>query len=477
MATLTPRSIPKAPTVAAASASPLRLLPDNSYAWLTAGLIWVLIVYLTVPEGFDYSVKEDVYIGGLLSKLVWIALLAVSLALIVWRGALAMLLARLVNPFFFAVLVLAAASVLWSIEPSFTIKRVVRLLTFLLVAMAFTLVNWHERRFQNVLRPIVTLLMLGSLVFGIVSPELAIEQSDQMELVGAWHGLTMQKNSLGALAGIGLVLWIHAWLAREVSVKWALAGSIVCGACLILSRSSTSLMATVFALVFMLMLMRTSRALRPYMRYLVTLFAVLLLVYSMAVLRLVPALDFVLSPITAITGKDLTFSGRTAIWDIINEHIKERPLLGSGYGAYWIGKVIGTPSYEFVTKLYFYPSQSHNGYLDVINDLGAVGGLCLVGFLIVYVRQALALMRGNLVAAALYLSLLFQQLVANLSEARWFSSLSVDFAIMTVASLAMSRLLLTDQLQFYATAKKVVDTAGSSPVPGARPGWGTLRRP
>ena len=148
---------------------------------------------------------------------------------------------------------------------------------------------------------------------------------------------------------------------------------------------------------------------------------------------LVPGSDLVLSPVTALTGKDLSFSGRTAIWDIINAHIAERPLLGSGYGAYWIGPVPYSPSYEFVTRLYFYPTQSHNGYLEVVNDLGVTGGLCLLGFLVVYLRQSLALLKTDLAQAALFLSLFFQQLVANLSEARWFLSTSADFAIMVLS--------------------------------------------
>lgn len=418
---------------------------------LTAALIWVLVIYLTVPEGFDYSVKDEIGTGNALTKLVWIALLTFSLTLILWRRSLAAVMLRWVNPWLLAFIALAALSVVWSIEPSFTIKRVTRLLTFLTAALAFSLVGWHDRRFQNMLRPLVTQLMLGSLIFGLLAPTLAIEQSEQRELVGAWHGLATQKNSLGALAGIGAVLWLHAWLAAESTALKALLGGVLCGTCLLLSRSSTSLMATLFALAFMLLLLRSSAALRPYMPYLVTLFATLLLIYSLAVLRLVPGSDAVLSPITAITGKDMSFSGRTQIWDIITERVAQHPLLGGGYGAYWTGNVPESQSYEFMGRMNFYPTQTHNGYLDVINDLGVPGALFLLGFLVAYVRQALALMRANLIQSALYLGLLFQQLVGNLSEARWFSSLSVDFAIMTVASVAMSRVLLNYRLRALGT--------------------------
>ena len=434
------------PPPAALSTAPMRLIADDRFAWLTAAVTALLIVYLTVPDGFDYSVKDDIGTGSAATKLIWIGLLTISATLMLWRWSLTVLLARHMNLFMFAFIALAAVSVLWSIEPVFTVKRVVRLVTFLSAAIGLCLVSWHERRFQNVVRPVLTLLMAGSLLFGILSPQLAIEQSEQAELMGAWHGLAMQKNSLGALAGIGTLLWLHAGLNREVTAPRALAGGLLCGACLMLSRSSTSFMATAFAVVLLLIMLRASGSMRPYLAYVVTLFTVILLVYALAVLHLVPGLDFVLAPVTAITGKDLSFSGRTAIWDIINEHISMRPMLGSGYGAYWVGPVPDSPSYEFVTKLDFYPSQSHNGYLEVVNDLGLAGGLCLLGFLIAYVRQALQLMKTDLAQAALLLCLFFQQLIANLSEARWFSSTSVDFAIMTVASVALSRALLNRRL-------------------------------
>ena len=438
---------PSVPVARLEPATPaMRLVADDRFGWLTAAIIGLLIVYLTVPDGLDYSVKDEIDTGSAATKVLWIGLFAVSVLLILWRGSLAVLLAGRTNLFIFAFIALAAFSVLWSIEASFTLKRTFRLLTFLAAAASFCLVGWHERRFQNVVRPILTLLMAGSLIFGMLSPELAIEQSEQAELMGAWHGLAMQKNSLGALAGIGTILWLHAGLAREVSALRALLGGLLCGACLVLSRSSTSLMATAFAMLLLVMVLRASGSLRPYLAYLVTMFTALLLLYSLAVLHLVSGLDFVLTPITAMTGKDLTFSGRTAIWDIINEHISMRPLLGSGYGAYWIGPIPGTPSYEFVDRLAFYPSQSHNGYLEIVNDLGLAGGLCLLGFLIVYVRQSLALMKSDQLQAALYLSLFFQQLIGNLSEARWFLSTSVDFAIMIIASVALARALLNQRL-------------------------------
>jgi O-antigen ligase len=347
---------------------------------------------------------------------------------------------------------LAALSVLWSIDPAVTVRRLIRFMTILLDGMALMMIAWRPTRFQSVLRPVLTLMLLGSIIFGLAEPKLAIEQSTQAELLGAWHGLAMQKNGLGSMAGTGLILWMHAWLARESRWWWVLIGASAAATCLILSRSSTSLMASVFACVLLLMLLRSPQGLRRYMPYLIGAFVVLLLVYSLAVLNLVPGLGFVLKPITMLTGKDQSFSGRTAIWAIITEHIAQSPLLGTGYGAYWVESVT-SPSYVMLQRLYFYPTESHNGYLDVINDLGWAGGLCLLAYLLTFLKQGLRLFQFTRVQAALYLALLFQQLVLNLSEARWFSVLTTEFVIMTLATFSMGRLLLQRQLERKAAAR------------------------
>jgi O-antigen ligase len=161
----------------------------------------------------------------------------------------------------------------------------------------------------------------------------------------------------------------------------------------------------------------------------------------LAVLNLVPGSSLLLSPITALTGKDQTFSGRTNIWAIVNEHIAQRPMLGSGYGAYWV-ELPGSPSMDMVRRLFFYPTEAHNGYLDIINDLGIVGALCLVGYLITYLRQGLRLLPIMRPQAVLYLALLFDQMIANLTESRWLNVLTCEFTIMTIATVALARTLL-----------------------------------
>jgi exopolysaccharide production protein ExoQ len=421
--------------------------------FIIAGVIWLLVVFMITPEGFNYDRTVTMPTeGSPVSRAIWLFMLGAGGLAVLRKPGQSWALLKQTNPYLLLFGALAALSVFWSIDPAVTVRRLIRFLTIVLDGMALGLVAWRPTRFQSVLRPVLTLMLLGSIIFGLTSPTLAIEQSTQVELMGAWHGLAMQKNGLGSIAGTGLILWVHAWLGRE-SKWWAwLLGAAASATCLILSRSSTALVASVFSCLLLLMLLRSPPGLRRYMPYVIGIFVGLLLLYSLAVLNLVPGLEFVLKPITALTGKDQSFSGRTAIWAIINDHIAYSPFLGTGYGAYWVESVT-SPSYAMEQRLFFYPTEAHNGYLDVINDLGWVGCICLLGYLLTFLRQALRLFKSMRVQAALYLALLFQQLIINLSESRWFSVLSIEFVIMTLATFSMGRLLLQRQLERKAAAR------------------------
>jgi O-antigen ligase len=440
--------------------------------------IWALILLMIIPEGFDYDVQNGALgliptEGSPFSRTMWLLLLGSSLGLTLSRSGVALKLLRQINPWLFVFMGLAAFSAFWSIDPEVTVRRVLRLVTIVLAAMSLAVTSSQTNRFQSVLRPLLTTLLVASIIFVIVAPELAIMQSDRPELIGAWRGLTTQKNVLGSLAAISLILWVHAWLNNESRGWVVLVGAAVSAICLVNSRSTSSLMATAFSIVLMLMLLRSPPGLRRYLPYLIGLFAATLLVYSLAVLNLVPGSDLLLSPITAITGKDQTFSGRSAIWAVLNEHISYRPWLGSGFGAYWV-QTPDSPSMDMVRRLYFYPIEGHNGYLDVINDLGAVGGLCLVAYLVAFLRQGLKIFAALRPQGALYLVLIFEQLVGNLSESRWFNVLAFDFVIMTLVTVSMGKNLL----ELRQSRPAAPDGAARGTVKGAaRPLAARWRRP
>lgn len=403
-------------------------------------LITIQALILIVPQGFDYRQSGTVLPteGDSLSRITWMFLLLGALYLLMKNRSRTLSLLKHFNPFIIAFLGLATLSVLWSIAPDVTLRRVYRFVTVLAVCMAFTVQGWHPRRYQNVTRTLLTIILIASLIFVLLAPEYAIQAQTAAELKGAWRGITEGKNILGPLASDAVILWLHAWLSKQSKPAAAASGLVLSIFILVKTRSDDSLLATAFGVPFMLLLLRPAGSLRRYMPYIVGLFAVVITVYALAVLSLIPGSNTLLSPITLLTGKSLTFSNRTAIWAVLEAHIHMHPWLGTGYEAYWYDSP-GSPSQEMRRLLYFYPTEGHNGYLDVINDTGYAGFCLLIAYFISYLRQSLHLFRQDKHQAGLYLTLIFTAFLSDLSESHWFNVLQIGFLLMTLATAALAK--------------------------------------
>src|SRR5262249_37745960 len=150
---------------------------------------------------------------------------------------------------------------------------------------------WHRVRFQEVLRFVITSTIVVSLIFGIEAPTYAIHQEDAPELVGAWHGLANHKNGFGAICCTGLILWIHAALTREVKVRSAVLACATAALGLALSRSSTSVLSALVVIAFLFAFLRAPLSLRPYQKLFIVMLVALLLIYTLALLNVIPGVS------------------------------------------------------------------------------------------------------------------------------------------------------------------------------------------
>ena len=400
-----------------------------------------------------------------MDRTVKIITILVSLGILATKWSTTRLLLQNINPGLVAFIVIIPMSTAWSISPNDTMLRSVTLGSIVLLCLAIPLAGWERRRLQQLTIPPVMYVLVASLVLGAMYPDRITEIGDDLSQKGAWHGITYTKNLFGMMASIGVILCANLWLSRASRPMWALTGAAIGFLCLLLSRSSTSLLATVLAVGFMVMVMRVPVIKDRFSGVVAIGIATALILFELWVQRVIPGISVILSAITSITGKDATFSARTIIWDIIKEHAQGAPWLGTGYGAYWIGPTPNSPSNVFMWRMFFYPTESHNGYLEILNDLGRLGLLCLAIFLVSYVRQALQLMRFDRAQSALYLALLYQQMVMNMTESEWFSR-SSTFAVMLLACTCLSRSLA----ECRAREPQPQPVAKAAPRPPARSG-------
>lgn len=428
--------------------SGVRISGGNGALVALTTLFW-LIFYQNLPDNWGLNEiavpgaagAYVVYTANILDRVLKVSMLAISIGVIAKQLGLAGTLLKYMNPGATAFLAVALTSAVWSIDRSFTVLRFVTLAGTILVCFAIQLTRWDARRFQKLVTPPVMVILIASLIVGALYPERIVEIGTDVSQKDAWHGITFSKNLFGMMASVGVILCLHRWLTREGKMFWSLAGAFAASACLLLSRSNTSLLATLVSVMFLILVIRVPIVRQRFSAHLAIGIAATLILYELVIQDVVPGVNVLLAPITGMFGKDTTLSARTMIWNVIKEHINAAPFLGTGYGAYWTGPTPSSPSFIFTYLMYFYPFESHNGYLEVMNDLGLVGLACLLAFLFYFIRQGLQLMRFDRSQAVLYLALLFQQMVTNMSESEWFAR-SSTFAILFFATTCMARGLL-----------------------------------
>lgn len=432
---------------AATSSSQSMMIRDVGFGAFLSLLVWFVFV-INAPHSLGGTAEElDVQSFAGANQLDR----AMKLTMLIGGGLIVALRMRLAwavvsaNPGIAAFLAVAGASVAWSISPADTVLRLVSLYAIMLACLAFGLASWHPRRFQQTLYVPLMIILIGTLALGSVAPRLVIEQSDTLALKNAWHGLTHSKNELGMVSGVTLILCVNAAFGYWRTRWLAIGGALVALSCLLLSRSNTSTFAALLGIGLMWALMRWRRLQGPAARWYVIGLVSLIAIYGLAMQGFIPGLNLLFSPVALLTGKDSTFSARTTIWQVIRQHIAYSPILGTGYGAYWIGPLPQSPSYIFLALMYIYPTESHNGYLEVVNDLGLVGLACVALFVIRYLGQSLELLRFDRPQAALYIALMIDALVMNLQESDWFSR-SNTCAVLVLAAVCLSRELIDARL-------------------------------
>ena len=135
-----------------------------------------------------------------------------------------------------------------------------------------------------------------------------------------------------------------------------------------------------------------------------------------------PSWGEIISPVAGIFGKGADLTGRTDIWDYMWPVIERHWLQGIGYGAFWLGP--GSPSQVILDEFYWVPYQAHNGYIDVLNELGVVGLLLLSGVLLMHIRNLWQLVAIDRESMALHAALLVIVLFTNITESSLYRGLS-----------------------------------------------------
>ena len=422
-----------------------RWVPDRQFRWATALLVAVSLFMLQMPDGFTWAnvgrLSTDAFSGGgtAISKVQWLPLFGLGGLLLLLRFRLAMAMLPHLNPFVIATALWVLASALWSYDPGLSLRRAIKVVGAVVIAWGVVMACWDYGRYERVLRWTILAYLLASMAFMAAQPQLGIHQAYENEalLAGSWRGLSTHKNPFGAIAGIGMVFWMHALLTQPRR-GLALFGLAVTFVCLVGARSSTSLLCAVLACTVLVAALKTQLVHRPggLLLFLGALFLVPFLWF--VILSGFPTIEEALGPLTTLLGRDLTFTGRLPLWEALLDEIPQRPILGAGFGAFW--GPAGSLSDAARAKAGWMSINGHNGYLDTANDLGLIGLTLVLGGILFDLRRARRIGLISPSVFALHASLHFYQLVANLSETMFWRAISMTFLLTTLSSFHLARI-------------------------------------
>ncbi len=314
-------------------------------------------------------------------------------------------------------------SAVWSNFPGITFRRSFRSMGVLVMVLVVLTENVPLSAIQALLRRLFLLHILGDIAsikyfrnLGVAYNWAGSEEE--------WVGLTNQKNNLGQMAMCsGLVFAWQALQNRKWKVLvpnllmialtlWVLRGSKN-------SHSTAAILGFIVSAAIILSLQFIKKRARHSKRLLLAGLAA-----SMVAGPIVYAgfQAFDTTPVGAVmeaTGRDMTFTDRTLIWTDVLNNAKKRPVLGVGYGAFWVGflghDLYPLPNWDRKTPAWR-PNEGHNGFVDVYVDLGAVGIALLLIFICSAFAGALDDLQDNFELGRIRLALLVAILLNNIAE-------------------------------------------------------------
>lgn len=328
------------------------------------------------------------------------------------------------NPWLTALIGYMLISCLWSASDLFvSFKRWSREL--IAIVMSFVVASEpHPRKaLETLFRRTVYMLVPLSLILINYFPQygrMYVHQSGDL----MWIGAAMHKNQLAQLSIFAMLFLTWMFIGeREVqdttrfNFKIYISVFIMFIALWIVGgpehRPTYSATATVAFLVglatFIGLLWYKKQGSIPG-RQILSAVVVIIIIYG-TVTPMIGRLSLI--DISSTLGREQSLTGRADVWRQVVPVAMQRPILGHGFGGFWTTSARGQ----------FEISDSHNGYLGLILELGFFGLALYVMFILSSLRKAHRVLTQDFDWGALWIGYLVMGLLINTTECS-FSSLT-----------------------------------------------------
>jgi exopolysaccharide production protein ExoQ len=364
-------------------------------AFIFSAIAGPFIAFVTSNGEADFG-------SNLLNQLMWPAMAAAAVGVAVQNSSR---FDRLTWPppviWLFVCLALAVASTAWSVKPAYALIRSMQQ-TMLITSIVLTPMLATGRS-ADMMRALFFCCAVGVVLNLLIGGRTIAEGQGDI----GYSGFMSSKNNLGQFAGVAFLLAAHEAIHRGFRRALGVIIAVLSAFLLVHSESKTS---TALAFLspalagLMLVLKKHAR--------ISTLTAVSTVMFFCVYFK---------NELAWYVFHDTTFTGRTHIWDFVGSEIDRRPLLGWGFLSFWLTGPDSAAMVDgsgWIAKM----PHAHNGYLDMVLQLGYVGFACLVMLISTTILAIERFAKLDPARAWLLLSLTLFIMFNNHLESSWMHS-------------------------------------------------------
>jgi O-antigen ligase len=330
-------------------------------------------------------------------------------------------------------------SITWSDYKINSFKRYLLLVGLLLIAIISSKLSLLDKSFAKIIDKPIAIFMLFGAAMAITWPGVAFDSD------GSLRAFTSHKNTWGQFMLLCSIVFLNNVLISG-NRKLYLPILVVSVTMLYASKSATSLLAFVSSTLCVLVAYGFSSKKLAGKLILLSIMltcAVGVLVYS--ILHGVLPFEALIELVYKTTDKSSTLTGRTQLWQLMGAEIARHPWLGTGFGGFWVG--LDGPSGALGRRLdWGPPTQAHSGYIDGLNEIGAIGMLLYAVVIALHAYRCFELYSAGMKDHfLLHLSIIVSFMMTNYAESSLIQGTNIWWIIMTCSIVEVNNRLRRHQ--------------------------------
>jgi len=263
----------------------------------------------------------------------------------------------------------ALISIGWSDFPGVSLKRWIRIVGSLIMAMIVLIGDDYRGAFEHVFRRYASICITLSVVLVRFYPRIGFVTG----LMGtrSWAGVASHKNELAIICAFSLVFFLWRFLKSRPSINmFDIIPAFMCVYLLMRARSATADITALLGLFILFSMTLMKGNLKKIILFTLIISFISFLVFAIFINQSDGGIS---GTLFRAAGRDSTLTGRIPIWQYLLKLGSKDLIGGSGYESFWIANLANVWA-----RFAFGPTNAHSGYVDVILNLGIFGLVILL---------------------------------------------------------------------------------------------------